>query len=436
MSHTESLLSFIQNSPSPFHVCENLAKMFELAGCVELTEQNFEKEIIPGKGYYLRRNGSSIIAFRLPENIPEGFMIVASHSDSPTYKIKEVPETGGAGVYIRINTERYGGMIPNTWLDRPLSVAGRLLCRGQDGKILTKLVNVDRDLLLIPNIAPHMTRINELNPAVDLVPLYGEVSNKNTFLSTVAEAAKVKTEDILSSDLYLYNRMPGTIWGAKNEFISSPKLDDLQCAFSSAKAFCEAVPYTGMMSVCGVFDNEEVGSNTKQGAASTFLSDVLYRSVLALGGTDADYRKAVVGSFMVSADNAHAVHPNHPEFADPVHRPVMNGGIVIKHHASQHYTTDGVSSAVFESVCEHASVPVQHFFNRSDMNGGSTLGNISQTQVSLNTVDIGMAQLAMHSSYETAGAKDTDYLIAGLKTFFGTKLTADKYGNYNIDFSL
>ncbi len=434
MNNTEQLLSFIARSPSCFHVCENLAQMYRAAGMTELTENDLEKKLVAGNGYFVRRNGSSILAFRVPQTMPDGFMITASHSDSPTFKIKDAAEMQTAGLYVRLNTERYGGMIPSTWLDRPLSVAGRLLCRTEDGRIAAKLVNVDRDLLLIPNVAPHMARITEYNPACDLVPLYGALAEKDTFLQTVADAAGVKKKDILSFDLYLYNRMQGTIWGAANEFISSPKLDDLQCAYSSAAALCAAKPISGVMPVCAVFDNEEVGSQSRQGAASTFLSDILHRVIAAVGGTEADYCRAVAGSFMVSADNAHAVHPNHPEFADPTHRPAMNGGIVIKHNASQKYTTDAVSAAIFETICCHADVPTQHFYNRSDMAGGSTLGNISQSQVSLHTVDIGMAQLAMHSSYETAGAKDTTYLIRALTVFFGAKVVLDTDGGITVKF--
>lgn len=431
MNETNELLSFIAASPTCFHACDNLAAMFRAAGCTELFETGSEP-LMPGRGYFVRRNASSVIAFRVPTGALTGFMIAASHDDSPTFMVKEGAELPSANMYIRLNTERYGGMILSSWLDRPLSVAGRLLCRGEDGGIVQKLVKIDRDLLVIPNVAPHMARITDLNPAVDLVPLYGDMAAKDTFMTTVADAAGVKKEDILSSDLYLYNRMPGTVWGAHSEYISSPKLDDLQCAFSSAKAFCSACAQEHTMPVCAVFDNEEVGSQTKQGAASTFLSDVLHRVNAALGGTEADYLRAVAGSFMVSADNAHAVHPNHPELADPTHRPEMNKGIVIKRHASQHYTTDAVSSAIFSTICRMADVPTQPFYNRSDMNGGSTLGNISGTQVSLNCVDIGMAQLAMHSSYETAGAKDTEYLIRGLAKLFSSSLTPDTAGGWKV----
>ena len=428
--NTNALLRFIENSPSCFHVCEQIAEMAEKEGYTELFE-GLLWEIKPGKGYFVRRNGSSVILFRVPEEPVSCFMLCASHSDSPTYKIKDNMELDGAGMYTRLNVEGYGGMIADTWLDRPLSVAGRVLVREGD-RVVSRLADVKRDLLMIPNVAPHMARIEKLNPAVDLMPLYGDSSAKGTFLAMIAEAAGVQAENILATDLYLYNRMPGTVWGANEEFISSPKLDDLQCAFSSVRAFLDAVPAEDVMPVCCVFDNEEVGSQSKQGAASTFLADVLRRVCVSSGISDEEFLRAAASSLMISADNAHAVHPNHPEFADPTHRPKMNGGIVVKRNASQRYTTDAISAALFESVCAHANVPMQHFFNRSDMPGGSTLGNIANTQISLNTVDIGMAQLAMHSSYETAGAKDTDYLIRALTVFYGTKITADANGGYSL----
>lgn len=420
---SRALLSFIEASPTGFHACKKLADMFRAAGCEEIFETE-NTPLIAGKAYFVCRNGSSVIAFRMPDAIPEGFMIVSSHADSPTYKIKENPELQGP-MYVRLNTERYGGMIPYTWLDRPLSVAGRLLIKEENGAVVSRLVNVARDLVLIPSVAPHMAKITELNPTTDTVPLFGTAEDKDTFMKTVAEAASTTPDAILSHDLFLYPRTPGTVWGADEAFLSSPRLDDLQCAYSSARAFCDAIGGNipdGVMPVCAVFDNEEVGSQSKQGAASTFLYDVLHRAVLCAGGTEQNYHCAVAGSFMVSADNAHAVHPNHPEYADPTHKPQLSGGIVIKRNASQRYTTDAISSAIFSEICRAADVPTQHYFNRSDMPGGSTLGNIANTQVSLNTVDIGMPQLAMHSSFETAGIKDTAYLISALTKCFQTKL--------------
>lgn len=318
---------------------------------------------------------------------------------------------------MRLNTERYGGMLCAPWLDRPLTVAGRVLVRAGDG-IETRLVYVDRDLLMIPNVAIHMNRnANDgfkYDPKSDMVPLMGLGTEKGAFRAVVAECAGCEAEDILGMDLFLCPRQRALIWGAGNEFVSSPRLDDLQCAWGCFRGFMAAEESAGIP-VFALLDNEEVGSLTKQGADGTFLADVIARVCGALG---LDRAAATANSFMVSADNAHAVHPNHPEYHDATHRPAMNAGVVIKHGVR--YATDGVSQAVFTALCEKAGVPVQHFANRSDLPGGGTLGLISTAHVSVNTVDVGLAQLAMHSCYETAGAKDTDYLIQAMTAFYGS----------------
>ena len=353
--------------------------------------------------------------------------------------------------YVRLNVEGYGGMLCAPWMDRPLTVAGRVLV--QDGDtIRTKLVYVDKDLLLIPHVAIHMdsgaNKDATYNKKTDMVPLYGLNGEKGGFMAQVAQAADCAVEDILGSDLYLRLRQPALKWGVQGEFISAAKLDDLQCVDGCLQGFLEAtaakctrpvadadvtadagsdaaVPADGAsaaksVALFGLLDNEEVGSLTKQGADGTFMEDTCKRICKAMGK---DKRIAQANSFMVSADNAHAVHPNHPEYADATHRPHLNEGIVIKHGVR--YATDGASQAVFAAVCRKAGVPVQFFFNRSDLMGGSTLGNISNAHVSVNTVDIGLPQLAMHSCYETAGAKDTDYLIQAMAQFFGSSLTEE-----------
>ncbi|MBQ8508847.1 MAG: M18 family aminopeptidase [Clostridia bacterium] len=420
MKTTQNLLAFIQKSPSTFHAVANMAAALEKSGGVRLDESR-AWTLTPGKNHFVTRNGSSIIAFRLPEMWQGGFMITAAHSDSPTFKIKDIPELESS-LYTRLNTERYGGMILDSWFDRPLSVAGRLIVRTERG-VASKLVDVGRDLCMIPHVAIHMMNPNEglkYNPATDLMPLLGDGSAKGSFLQTVADAAEVDVNDILGHDLFLYNRQEPSIWGAAEEYISSPKLDDLQCAWSSLEAFLAA----GENSACDVMfvaDNEEVGSVSRQGAGSDFLSDTLRRICNALGE---DCRQKAASSLLLSADNAHAVHPNHGELHDPTHRPRMNGGVVMKFNAAQRYTTHGVSAALFREICRRADVPVQVFANRSDLRGGSTLGNISNSQVSLMAVDIGLAQLAMHSSYETAGALDTGYMVSAMKQFFQTSLDA------------
>lgn len=367
------------------------------------------------------RNDASLIAFTLPVEDFHGMRIIASHSDSPAFKVKENPELETDGHYIRLNVERYGGMLCAPWLDRPLSVAGRVIVKDSRGNLVSRLVNIDRDLLLIPNLAIHMNREAnngyKYNAQKDMLPLYGSLTAKGTFMETIAKAADADKSDILGHDLFLYNRQKASIWGASEEFISSGRLDDLQCAFASLKGFLSGKK-TSHLGVYCILDSEEVGSTTRQGAASTFLYDTLTRILENLGCTREDYLIHLADSFMLSADNAHAVHPNHTDKADPSNRPYLNGGIVLKFNANQKYCTDGISAAMFRDLCNTAGVPVQTFANRSDMAGGSTLGNISNTQVALNTVDIGLPQLAMHSPYETAGVEDTDYLIRAAEAFY------------------
>lgn len=437
----EEMLDFIEKSPTCFHAAENISRMLEAEGYLRLKEEEDWTEALEawksgektasenGDGrFFVMRNDSSVIAFCLPEasrrkpaDFLKGFHIAASHGDSPSFKVKELPEMTVENHYVKLNTEKYGGMILSSWMDRPLSVAGRLAVKTDRG-IETKLVNLAEDLLVIPNLAIHMNReMNkgfEYNPQLDMLPLFGEAGEeKDIFLKKIAAAAGVPCEDILGHDLFLYVRQPGRIIGAGEEFVLSPRLDDLQCAYSAVRAFLERRP-SEYLNVCAVFDNEEVGSGTRQGADSAFLEGTLLRICEALGMTMGEYHRMVAGGFLISADNAHAVHPNHPEKADPTNRPYLNGGIVIKYHGSQRYTTDAVSAARMKALCSRANVPCQTYANRSDIVGGSTLGNISVSHVSIASVDIGLPQLAMHSAVETAGAKDTEYAVRVLKEFF------------------
>lgn len=422
---SREVLNFIEHSPSCFHAVEQLSHMLDQAGYQRLKECD-GWTLEQGGKYYVTRNGSSIIAFHVGQQLDNyHFQITASHSDSPSYKVKEKAELKGKGGYLQLNTEGYGGMICSSWLDRPLSLAGRVLVR-QGNVVETRLLNIDRDLLLIPNVAIHMNRdVNsgmKYNQQVDMLPLFsaGECG-ENSYYELIAQELGVKPEDVVGCDLYLYPRVAPSLWGAKEEFISSPRLDDLQCAYTSMKALVDSHNPHGV-NVCCCFDNEEVGSGTKQGALSTFLRDVLQRVHAALGHTPEDYFRAVAKSFMVSCDNAHAVHPNHPEKTDGENCVYMNQGIVVKFSANQKYTTDGISAAIFMQLCKDAQVPVQTFANRSDMAGGSTLGNLSTQQVSLHTVDVGLPQLAMHSTYETAGVKDSAYMVQALTAFYNTDL--------------
>ena len=415
----KKLLKFIQKSPTAFQAVEEMSQRLQKEGFKELKEEK-HWDLKAGGNYFVTRNHSAVIAFSIPKKPAWKFHIMASHSDSPALKIKENPEMEGEKAYIKLNVERYGGMLLAPWFDRPLSVAGRLIVR-KNGEIQEKLVAVDKDLLVIPNLAIHMNReVNDgykYNVQKDMLPLYSDYDGKGSFMKLMAAEADVAEEDILGHDLFLYDRTPGTVWGANEEFISAPRLDDIQCAFASLEGFLRGERKESIAVHC-VLDNEEVGSTTKQGAASTFLKDTLMRINMGLGRTQEEYLMTLADSFMVSADNAHALHPNHTDKTDPVNRPVLNGGIVIKYNANQKYCTDGVSAAIFKDICDRAEVPYQIFVNRSDMAGGSTLGNISNTQVPMKTVDIGLAQLAMHSVYETTGAKDTESLAKAAAVLF------------------
>jgi len=410
----KDLLTFLSESPSRFHAVENLGRELSAAGYTRLAESE-KWDIVPGGKYYVTRNGSALLAFRVPRADFAGFMISASHSDAPSFHIKENAELSGPEKYIRINTERYGGVLCAPWFDRPLSFAGRVLVKTEAG-IETRLVSVDKDLLLIPSVAIHMNRnANDgykYDPKCDTIPLMGMGEAKGALRAIIAKAAGCREEDILGHDLFLCIRQEGFVWGANDEFISAPSLDDLQCAYGCFRGLMEATE-SESLPIFALLDNEEVGSLTKQGADGTFLADAAERICIALGR---DKYSAVANSFLVSADNAHAVHPNHPEYTDATHRPVMNGGVVIKH--GTRYATDGAAQAVFTALCNKAGVPVQHFSNRSDLAGGGTLGNISNAHLSMNTVDIGLAQLAMHSCLETAGAEDTDNLVRAMTAFY------------------
>ena len=415
--YAEQLMDLIEKSPSRYHATANLKNRLTAEGYTALAE-DAAWDVRPGGRYVVTRNDSSLLAFRVPEGGVTGFALAAAHSDSPTFQIKEHAEKLSARCTV-LDTEKYGGMLMNTWFDRPLSVAGRIIVE-RDGKLEARLVDVDRDLMIIPSVAIHMNRAAndgvKLLANVDTFPLLG--CGAQDLRAIVAEAAGVAPEQILGHDLFLYLRGRGSVLGAEGELIGSPKLDDLACAFALTEGFLQSSP-SGAIPVLAVFDNEEVGSETKQGAASNFLRDTLRRLTLALGKTEEDYLRWCAGSFLVSADNAHAQHPNHPEFADAQNTPYLNGGVVVKFNANQRYATDAVSAAAFRLLCRETGEQTQTYANRSDLPGGSTLGSISDTRVAVPTVDIGLAQLAMHSAYETMGARDLDSLVRGMAAYFG-----------------
>ena len=423
------LLAFLDASPSCYHAAANTAEMLLKAGYTRLYEGEVWN-LTEGGRYFTLRGDASVIAFRVPRRDFRGFMIAAGHSDSPTFKVREEAEVPSAGGCLRLSVEPYGGMVMRSWLDRPLSVAGRAVVR-EGGRLKTRLVNVNRDLLVIPSVAIHMDReVNKgtaLKANVDMMPLFGMGKEPGAFRQLIAEEAGVTEEDLISTDLFLYPRQAAALTGAAEEFILSPRLDDLQCVFGCLEGFLAAKD-SESVPVLAVFHNEEVGSGTRQGADSTFLTDVLRRISAALGKTEEEYRAAVANSFLVSADNAHAVHPNHPEYADGREFPVLNGGVVVKYNAAQRYTTDAVSDAVFRQVCREAGVPVQRYSNRADLPGGSTLGNISTAHLSVHSVDIGLPQLAMHSACEVAGAKDIEYLVRAMTGYFEKSFRAGPEG--------
>lgn len=424
----QGLLDFIRECPSMFHTAAAIGRRLEAAGFAYLPE-GAAWHVEPGGSYYTSRNNSSVIAFKVGRELDSyHFQLAAAHGDSPSFKVKAVPELSGPGDYLRLDVEAYGGMIDHTWLDRPLGVAGRVLVR-EGSRVESRLLATDRDVALIPSVAIHLNRESgrspELNRAVDLCALFsaGDLS-AGAFDQMVADELGVARKDVLARDLFLYNRQEPVAWGVAGEFVSAPKLDDLGCAYTALEAFLASNnPHD--VSVYACFDNEEVGSNTKQGAMSTFLHDVLVRANAALGKTEEDYLRAVAGSMLVSCDNAHACHPNHPEKHDEANRCWLNRGLVIKEAANQHYCTDAFSRAALVAVLEDAGVPYQTFANRSDMAGGGTLGNLSNTQVSLHGVDVGLPQLAMHSSFETAGARDVELGIRALSAFYAADLRID-----------
>lgn len=424
-----NLFDFIENSPSAFHAVENVKNELKAFGFTELCEGeswNVEK----GKGYFVTRNGSSVIAFKVPEGDFQGFMISASHSDSPAFKLKENPEVKDK-FYVRIGVEKYGGMIDSTWLDRPLSIAGRVLVKSEKG-VYARLVDFKEPCALIPNVAIHLNRkANEgvsLNAAVDLLPFVSLSDEDFSVNEKISQLIGVEKCDILTADLFLYNVENGVVWG---DFISAPRLDDLQCVFASLKAFKEAEAKDSMP-VLAVFDNEEVGSSTRQGADSDLISISLKKLAFSLGLSESDFFQRIANSMLLSCDNAHGVHPNHSEMTDSNHQCRLNGGVVVKFNANQSYCTDALSSAVLKRICEKAEVKTQPYTNRADIRGGSTLGNISGTQLSLLSADIGLAQLAMHSSFETAGSKDTEDMSKLLKEFFETSLKVKPQGEIEI----
>lgn len=429
----DDLVEFLQESVTPFHAAATAESWLRAAGFTRLEEADYWN-LEPGKGYYTTRNGSSVVAWRVPDHAIGGWRIVASHSDSPTWKIKtDIVENDGCR---RLSVEGYGGMIMSTWLDRPLTVGGRVIVKTEDG-IESRLVCIDRDLLVIPSLAIHFQRdINKghtFNPQVDMQPLWGPAGSR-TLTDLVAEELGVDTADILDSDLQLVTRQAPTQIGPDGEFFMAPRIDDLECAATTLLGFLDAAAETdsACAPVWAMLDNEEVGSSSRMGAESSYLRDVLDRIVDAIPHSGQAMHRAMANSFMLSADNAHATHPNFPQKSDPCAPVRLGGGVVLKYNASQKYTTSAVSGAIFRAICEKADVPVQVFTNRADEAGGSTLGNLQSHTLPIPMADIGLAQLAMHSAVETASVADAEAMTKAVAAFYRVHLRALGDGTYTL----
>ena len=429
----DDLVEFLQESVTPFHAAATAESWLRAAGFTRLEEADYWN-LEPGKGYYTTRNGSSVVAWRVPDHAIGGWRIVASHSDSPTWKIKtDIVENDGCR---RLSVEGYGGMIMSTWLDRPLTVGGRVIVKTEDG-IESRLVCIDRDLLVIPSLAIHFQRdINKghtFNPQVDMQPLWGPAGSR-TLTDLVAEELGVDTADIMDSDLQLVTRQAPTQIGPDGEFFMAPRIDDLECAATTLLGFLDAAAETdsACAPVWAMLDNEEVGSSSRMGAESSYLRDVLDRIVDAIPHSGQAMHRAMANSFMLSADNAHATHPNFPQKSDPCAPVRLGGGVVLKYNASQKYTTNAVSGAIFRAICEKADVPVQVFTNRADEAGGSTLGNLQSHTLPIPMADIGLAQLAMHSAVETASVADAEAMTKAVAAFYRVHLRALGDGTYTL----
>lgn len=430
----DDLVEFLQESVTPFHAAATAESWLRAAGYTRLEEADYWN-LEPGKGYYVTRNGSSVVAWRVPEHAIGGWRIVASHSDSPSWKVKnDRVENDGCR---RLSVEGYGGMIMPTWLDRPLTVGGRVIVKTEDG-IESRLVCIDRDLLVIPSLAIHFQRdVNKghtYNPQVDMQPLWGPADSR-TLTDLVAEELGVDPADILDTDLQLVTRQTPTQIGPDGEFFMAPRIDDLECAATTLLGFLDAAAETdsACAPVWAMLDNEEVGSSSRMGAESSYLRDVLDRIIEAVPHSGQAMPRALANSFMLSADNAHATHPNFPQKSDPCAPVRLGGGVVLKYNASQKYTTNAVSGAVFRAVCQKAGVPVQVFTNRADEAGGSTLGNLQSHTLPIPMADIGLAQLAMHSAVETASVADAEAMTKAAAAFYRVHLRALGDGTYTLE---
>ena len=430
----DDLFEFLQEGVTPYHAAATAAAWLDAAGFTRLEEADYWN-LEPGKGYYITRNGSAVVAWRIPDHAIGGWRITASHSDAPGWKIKSDAVTNDG--CRRLSVEGYGGMIMSSWLDRPLTVAGRVLVRTEDG-VETRLVHFDRDLLVIPSLAIHMQRdVNKghtYNPQIDMQPLWGPEDGR-TLTDLLCEELGVAPEDILDRDLQLVTRQAPTQIGPDGQYFLAPRIDDLECAATTLLGFIDAAAETdsACAPVWAMLDNEEVGSSSRQGAESSFLRDVLDRILEAIPHSAQMEHRALANSFMLSADNGHATHPNFAAKSDPAAPVRLGGGVVLKYNASQKYTTNALSGGIFRAICEKAGVKVQVFTNRADEPGGSTLGNLQSHSLPITMADIGLAQLAMHSAVETAAVADADAMVRAVAGFYRVHLRALGDGRYTLE---
>ena len=427
VTYTEKLISFLNASPVNFLAVRNVCKQLRDNGFMQLRAEDTWTQL-PEK-FFVTKNDSAVFAFHIGRQAlsEAGFRIIAAHSDSPTFRIKPKAEMTGEGGLVRLNTESYGGSILNTWFDRPLSLAGRVILRSEDAlHPESRLIHIERPLLVIPNLAIHFNRqVNDgvkLNKQKDMLPILGYVNDKleadGLLMRIIAEELQIEKDEIIDFDLYLYDPTPACLVGLNNEFVSAGRLDDLSMVHAGLEAITADGEKPEVTKVLAIFDNEETGSGTKQGAGSNFFMSLLQRIVLAQGGSMDDYFRSVEKAFMISADNAHGFHPNYAEKYDPTNHSLLGGGPVIKINAAQKYSTDAMSAAVFQQICEKAGVPCQRFVNRSDVAGGSTLGNILTSSIAISGVDMGNPVLAMHSVRELASAADHEYCIKAFIEFY------------------
>ena len=429
----DDLFEFLQEGVTPYHAAATAAAWLDAAGFTRLEEADYWN-LEPGKGYYILRNGSAVVAWRIPDHAIGGWRITASHSDAPGWKIKSDAVTNDG--CRRLSVEGYGGMIMSSWLDRPLTVAGRVLVRTEDG-VETRLVHFDRDLLVIPSLAIHMQRdVNKghtYNPQIDMQPLWGPADSR-TLTDLLCQELGVAAEDILDRDLQLVTRQAPAVIGPDGQYFMAPRIDDLECAATTLLGFIDAAAETdsACAPVWAMLDNEEVGSSSRQGAESSFLRDVLDRILEAIPHSAQMEHRALANSFMLSADNGHATHPNFAAKSDPAAPVRLGGGVVLKYNASQKYTTNALSGGIFRAICEKAGVPVQTFTNRADEPGGSTLGNLQSHSLPIPMADIGLAQLAMHSAVETAAVADAESMVKAVAAFYRVHLRALGDGVYTL----